>query len=472
MKKHINPWIFAAGFGLLLAGCKISKDLEAPETAVPASYNQQATSDSTNLGALPWKSFFPDATLQTLIDSALVHNYEVQIALRNLEITQQSLRKARLNWLPDLGLNVGISSSQPSKNSLNGSLASQFIGASHIEDYTANLAFSWEIGIWGKISNQKKLALTEFLQTAEAQKAVQTSIVAQVASGYYRLLMLDEQLEIARKNLALNDSTLQLIQLQQEAGQVTSLAVQQASVQQSMSAQLIPQLQQQRALQENALHILAGGFPGGAITGGTKLAAIELPREMKSGVPAQLVSNRPDVHSAELQLNSANARVGIAKANMYPALNITAGFGLNSFRSFNWFNIPASLFGTVAGTLAQPVFQRRKLKTQYEIAWLEREKNVLQFRQSVLNAVGEVSGSLVKIENLRTEYEIVSSRVQTLQQATGNADLLFKSGMANYLEVIATQGNVLQSELQLSTLKYQQLNAGIELYRALGGGWK
>jgi multidrug efflux system outer membrane protein len=472
MKKYINPWIFAVGFSLLLAGCKISKDLEAPEAAIPGNYNGTAASDTVSTGNLPWKSFFPEAELQVLIDSALVNNYDVQIALRNLEITQQSLRKARLNWLPDLGLNVGVSSSHPSKNSLNGSLASQFIGASHIEDYTANLAFSWEISIWGKIGNQKKLALTEYLQTTEAQKAVQTSIVSQVASGYYRLLMLDAQLEIAQKNLELNNNTLLLIRLQQEAGQVTSLAVQQAEVQQSVAAQLIPQLQQQRAIQENALRILSGEFPDWPINRSSQLAAIQLPQEMKTGVPAQMVSNRPDVKSAELQLHSANARVGIAKANMYPALNITAGFGLNSFRSFNWFNIPASLFGTVAGSLAQPVFQRRKLKTQYEIAWLERDKNVLQFQQSVLNAVGEVAGSLVKIENLHTEYEIVENRVVTLQQATGNADLLFKSGMANYLEVITTQGNVLQSELQLAALKYQQLNASIELYRALGGGWK
>ena len=157
---------------------------------------------------------------------------------------------------------------------------------------------------------------------------------------------------------------------------------------------------------------------------------------------------------------------------MYPSLNITAGVGLNSFLASNWFNIPASLFGVVAGGIVQPLFQKKQLTTAYEIAKVEREKTVIQFRQSVLNAVGEVSNALVRVEKLKQEQSIAVSRVNTLQKAIATADMLFKTGMANYLEVITAQSNALQSELQLAAITREQLSAKVELYRSLGGGWK
>jgi outer membrane protein TolC len=153
-------------------------------------------------------------------------------------------------------------------------------------------------------------------------------------------------------------------------------------------------------------------------------------------------------------------------------LTITAAGGINAFKASNWFNIPASLFATAAGGITQPLFQHKQLKTQYELSKLEREKSVIQFRQSVLNAVGEVSDALVKVEKIKEQQLIASNRVNTLQEATGNANLLFKNGLANYLEVITAQANVLQAELELAVLKKEQLNAVVELYRSLGGGWK
>jgi outer membrane protein TolC len=185
-----------------------------------------------------------------------------------------------------------------------------------------------------------------------------------------------------------------------------------------------------------------------------------------------MVSRRPDVRSNELALTVANANVGIAKASMYPALTITATGGLNSFKASNWFNIPASLFGIVGGGITEPLFRRRELKTQYELAKIDREKTVIQFRQSVLVAVGEVSDALGKIEKLKEQQVIVASRVNTLQQATTNANMLFRNGLATYLEVITAQSNVLQSELELATLKREQLDAVVGLYKSLGGGWK
>lgn len=454
-----------------LSACKVSKDIQTPQAVLPANFRGDVVRDTTSIADIPWKSFFTDATLQKLIDSALVKNYDMQLAIKNIDAAQLLVKQVKWNYVPAVGLNVTASSSRPSDNSLNGISLAQFLKTNHIEDYSANISLSWEADIWGKIRNQNKSAVAAYLQTSEARKAVQTNLVAGVSQGYYNLLMLDEQLNIAQKNVVLNDSTLRIIQLQYNAGQVTSLAIQQAQAQQQAAAQLVPQFEQDIALQENALRILTGELPD-KIARNQKLNNISFTDNLSAGVPSALLSRRPDVKSQELALNIANAQVGINQANMYPALRITASGGVNSFKTSNWFNVPASLFGIVAGSVIQPLLQRKELKTKFEVAKVEREKTVIQFRQSVLNAAGEVSDALVKIDKLKEQQTIAANRVSTLQQATSNANLLFKNGMANYLEVITAQGNVLQSELQLASIKTARLNAVAELYRSLGGGWK
>jgi len=233
----------------------------------------------------------------------------------------------------------------------------------------------------------------------------------------------------------------------------------------------VPQFEQNITLQENALRILTGTLPG-KVERSTTLEQIPVPAGLYAGVPSAILSRRPDVKSAELSLVIANANVGISKAAMYPSLSITADGGLNSFRASNWFNIPSSLFGVVGGSILQPLLDHKTLSTQYQVAEVEREKAVIQFRQTVLNAVGEVSDALVKIEKLKQQQAIAASRVSTLQHATANASLLFKNGMANYLEVITAQSNVLQSELELASIKRDELTAVSDLYRSLGGGWR
>jgi multidrug efflux system outer membrane protein len=453
-----------------IASCKVSKDVETPKDAVPASF-RSATTDTGNIAGLKWSAFFTDATLKKMIDSAITNNYDMQIALKNIQQSEQLLKQARVALLPDLNLNIGASTNFPSKNSLNGSLTNQFLGTDHIEDFTANLGLSWEADLWGKVRNQKKSALAAYLQSTEARNLMYTTIVTNVAQGFYTLLMLDAQLEIARKNLALRENTLKMITLQRDAGQVTTLAVQQAQAQKLAASQLIEQLEQNSIIQENMLSILAGKVPD-RIERNISLNAITMDYAIAVGIPAAMISRRPDVRIAELGLQIANAKVGVAKAGFYPALTITASGGLNAFKSHNWFTVPASLFGIAAGGLTQPVFHRRMVKTQYKIATIEREKSVIQFRQSVLNAVGEVSNALIKVEKTTSQHSIAKERVTTLEAATQNADLLFNNGMANYIEVITAQSNALQSELELIALKREQLSAVVELYRALGGGWQ
>ncbi|WP_293742525.1 TolC family protein [uncultured Pedobacter sp.] len=454
---------------LIWSGCSVSKNTALPNIA-PGFFRNNSSTDSSSIGTMPLKSFISDLTVQNLIDTALVKNYDMQMALKNIDAAEILFKQSKLGYLPELKLQVSANSSRPSDNSLNGLSLNQFTGSTHIEDYNASLGVVWEADIWGKIRNQKAGALASFLQTEEARKAVQTRLVSNVAQGYYNLLMLDAQLEIAKKNLKLNDSTLRIINLQFDAGQVTSLAIQQAQAQQLVAAQLIPRLEQNVTLQENALSVLIGTLPK-AISRQSRLDQMNIPKNLNAGFPSAMLSRRPDIKSAELALTVANARVGVAKASLYPSLVITASGGINAFKASNWFNVPASLFGLVGAGITQPIFQRGQLKSNLELAKIDREKTVIQFRQSVLNAVGEVSDELTKVEKLKTQYSIAEKRTQTLQQASRNANLLFKSGMANYLEVITAQGNLLQSELELTTIKTEQLNAVVGLYRSLGGGW-
>ncbi|RZJ70507.1 efflux transporter outer membrane subunit [Flavobacterium sp.] len=472
MKNHIKL-LMTGVLLLVLSACKVSKDVETPKDATPNTFrfNDASGTASFSVANTDWRTFFTDETLQTLIDSALAKNNDLLVAQQNIEIARLRLGQAKWGNVPTLNLQVAASSTNPSENSLNGLSLSQFVGQHHIDDFTTAGSLSWEADIWGKIRNRKKSALAQYLQSAEAKNALQTIIVSNVSKGFYNLLMLDSQLEVARKNLDLNDRTLQMINLRYDSGQVTSLAKQQAEAQKLVAAQLIPFLEQQIAIQENALSVLTGSFPK-AIDRKSSLAALSVSDKLDAGVPSEMVATRPDVKASELYLQQWNAEVGVAKAQLYPTLTISATGGVNSFEASNWFTMPASLFGTVAGGLTQPLLNGKRLKTQYKVAKAEREKAVIGFRQSVLVAVGEVSNALVSIDKLKLQYEAADGRRLQLEKAVSNADMLFKSGMANYLEVITAQDNLLQSELQVLVQKKARLDANVDLYRSLGGGWK
>lgn len=472
MKNHITKIVMVAILIITLISCKVSKDIETPKDAFPENFRSASVSkDTASIGDTEWKNFFTEKDVIQLIDSAVARNNDLQIATKNIEIAHYRFTQSKWGNVPEVNLSVAASTSNPSDNSFTGKNLGQALGQNHINDFTAGATLSWEADIWGRIKNQKKEAYAGYLQSEEVKKALQTTIVANVSKGYYNLLMLDAQLDIARQNLKLNDSTTNIIKLKYDAGQVTSLAIQQSEAQKLNAAQLIPLLEQNIAIQENALSVLTGSFPDSKKRS-IRLSALEVKNNTAIGIPSSLVSRRPDVKSAELALKAANASVGVTKANLYPALRITAQGGVNSFETSNWFNIPASLFGTLAGGLTQPLLNNKKVKTQYHIAVAEREKAVLNFRQSVLVAVSEVSDALVKVEKLQQQESFLQQRVKTLQQAIKNANLLFKNGMAEYLEVLTAQSNLLQSELELANIKREQLSANTELYRALGGGWK
>lgn len=469
--KRVKNIILTFAIAIGSVSCVSKLAYTEPDLPLPEKFQYTATADTASIANLEWKQFFNDPILQELIEKGIKNNYDLQIALKQVAASQEKLKQAKYMQYPDVGFGVSGQISKPSKNSMNGQSLNLFLGSSHVEDYNAAFNLSWEADIWGKIKNQQEVARMQYLQTYEGSKAVQTQVVAAIAQGYYNLLMLDKQLAIAKSNLELTSNTLLMTQKMWESGDNTSLGVQQAAAQKQATELLIAQLEQNIAIQENALSILVGELPN-KVNRTIEMSDTSLPQTITAGLPAAMVSRRPDVRQQELALLESNAMVGIAQASMYPSLKITANGGVNSFKFDNWFQIPASLFGSVLGGLTQPIFQKRQLKTDFEVAKIQREKNVLAFRQSVLNAVGEVSDALVSNENLKIQEQKATEQSTALKDGIKSAQLLYKGGSANYLEVITAQGNSLQAELNLASIKRQRLSSIVDLYRALGGGWK
>lgn len=469
--RRIHHIFLALALTMFIVSCTSRVAYTKPDLQLPTEFRFTATADTASIANISWKEFFSDQTLQQLIEKGIRHNLDMQIALKQVAASQARLKQAKYAQFPDLSFSASGQISRPSKNSMNGQSLNLFIGKSHVEDYNAAFNLSWEADIWGKIKNQQEVTRMQYLQTYEASKAIQTQVVSAIAQGYYNLLMLDKQLKIASSNLELSENTLSITQKMWDSGDATALGVQQAKAQKQSTELLISQLQQNISIQENALSILVGEVPG-SVARSFDITDSSVPENIAAGIPAAMVSRRPDVRQQELALLESNAMVGIAQANMYPSLKITAGGGVNSFKFDNWFQIPASLFGSALGGITQPIFQKRQLKTDLEVARIQREKNVLAFRQSVLNAMGEVSDAMASGEQLKTQEVTAAEQVATLKDGIKNAQMLYKSGMVNYLEVITAQANSLQAELNLVSIKRQRLSSMVDLYRSLGGGWK
>jgi len=463
-KNIVTALILAAS----LSSCVVGKKYQRTDLNTPGHFRTTlaVTADSVQL---PWRTFFREPQLISLIEKALNNNNEVAVAVKNIEQLDLAVKQARMGLLPTVNLNAGASRAWLSKNSLNGSLSEQFIGTSYMDDYSATLQVSWEADIWGKTKMQKEAAIANYFGQQENLYALKTRIISQVAQAYYNLISLDEQLKIARQNIALSDSTLHMLQLQYNAGQINSLAVDQAEAQKKTAELLVPLAMQNIAVQENALSILCGSYPDRIVREGS-FAKAKPNAAFASAIPAQLLSRRPDVKSAEYAVVGANARTGLAKAAMYPAFSLTPQIGANSFRFNRWFDLPGSMTRTLAINLTQPVFQKRALRTGYENAVLDQKIAVIQFKQTMLTAVGEVSDAMARSAGASERIILAQERTALLNKATNDALKLYKSGMATYLEVITAQNNRLQNDLEAITIQLEQLNAVTDLYRALGGG--
>jgi NodT family efflux transporter outer membrane factor (OMF) lipoprotein len=474
IKNQRTGWEFRkkALFALLsvsvsLTACSPVKEYRRPDVQLPSGYPGQAPSGKP-IAAVPYRSFFADPDLRALIDSAVVNNHDLLIALKNIDYAKQSLNASRLGYLPTVDLQAKGSATSYSDHS------QQAKGSTNLDvrDYTASLAASWEIDIWAKINNRNKAAFAEYLRSTDAARAVRTRLVSDVAQGYWNLKMLDAQIDITRRNIALADTTLSMMHLQYDAGNVTSLAVEQQDARLQAARFSVPKLEASRSAQANALSILAGRMPGTAVKRSPGFDHSTVPDSLGAGVPLELLRNRPDVRAAEETLMSQHASMGAAKAMLYPTLTVTAQGGLNSISSGNWFSTPGSLFGIVGGSVLQPVFRHGELTAQYRQSKIRRDQAELTFRQTLLKSVGEVSDALVQVQKSGEQELLATRRVSTLRRAARNSRLLFQSGMATYLEVITAESDLLQAELDLADVQRRRLSAVADLYRSVGGGWQ
>lgn len=464
--------------GAVLVGldsCGVGKYAQAP-VQLPETYRVaqdslfQLEENDESIARIPYTDFFNDPTLLALIKEGLNNNNNLQIALKQIDIASLAYNQSKWGNVPTVNLSLANASiNRPSDKSTNGMMMAG--GKKYVEDYATAVSISWEADIWGKIRGVKEMALASYLETQEAAKAVQTQLIAQISLGYYNLLMLDMQLDITEQNLELIDNTLNMIKVQQRLGLATTLSVQQQENTRDQILKTIPVIKQSIATQENGLSVLVGKMPD-RVDRQQKLTEVQTPAYSAVGVPAEMLSYRPDVKSSELSVRQAFAGVHVSKTNMYPALSITAQGGLNAFKASNWFSIPGALFGTVAGSITQPIFNNKRLKTEYEQSKVRMEQAELGFKQTVLQAVGEVSDALAAIESLDEQEHITIGLVTRSQEAVESSSKLFKQDMATYLDVIMAQNNKLQAELDLATIKAQKLSAITTLYRSLGGGWQ
>lgn len=473
MNKKNSIFIICAGLLLLpLSSCFVAKDYHRPEVNTAGLYRtdrlQDSASivmDSTTMAEVSWKNLFSDSLLKQYIGTALDSNIDIRVALQNIDAAAAYVRQGKAGNLPTLSAGLDYSNSVYSKNSLSG----QSTNGKAISQYQIGANLSWEADIWGKIRSQKRAFDDSYLQTIEAHKAVKTQLVANIATTYYQLMALDEQVKIAQLTIASRDSSLTTTKALKEAGQVTAVAVKQTEAQLYAAQLILLELQQQQRLLENSFCILLNEPPHSIQRNTLKGQTINT--ELKVGVPANLLANRPDVREAELGLMQAFEMTNVAKSNFYPSLTITAAGGFQSVSLKDWLNVN-SIFANVAGSLLQPIVNHRQIRTAYEVAKAQQQQALLRYEQTLLTAGNEVSNALYNYQTEAQAIVLEQKQFEAYQTAVNYSEQLLINGLANYLEVLTARQNALSTQLSLVNARYEQLASIIELYRALGGGWK
>lgn len=447
----------------LVQSCKVTQDYKQPEFSIPKSFN--GSSDSLKTAEIPaYRDFFKDRELIALLDQVMAKNPDLLVASEEILASEAQLKSVKLNYLPDISLQVNTGIQRLSKNSMQAS----FGGGVFFQEYNFSPVVSWDVDFWGKLKKQREESLANYLSRAENRRALRVQFIAQAAQSYYNLLSLDEQLKITRQVEKSMQKTVTMLKTQYAVGNVTALAIKQAEAQLAETRALIPEIIASIKAQENVLQTLAGNYPD-AVKRSGQFSSDAFMTDLEAGVPADLLANRPDIKQQELLLQAASARVGIAKTEFYPSLRITAQGGSNATNLANWFSIPGSLFGTAAAGLTQPLFNRRSIRSGYEQAIHQREAAVQTFRKAVITAVEEVSTAMSNIIQVKEQLNEVNNRKNAMDKAIAYAQLLYKYGEANYLEVLTVQQSAFQTELAYTAARQKEINTYLALYKSLGG---
>ena len=475
-KKTTTRYIATALALFSYTACKVPALVEKKENkSVPASFGN--SQDTANTAQLSWKNYFTDPQLQALIDTALKNNQELGITLQEIEIVQNEIRARRGEYLPFVNVRGGMGVDKKARYTNLGAMeANTEIKEGKempepLPDFMVGVSASWELDIWKKLHNAQKAAVQRYLSTIEGRNFVITNLVAEIANSYYELLALDNQLAIVQQNIDIQNNALKIVKLQKEAAKVTELAVRKFEAEVLKTTSLQYDIQQQIIETENRINFLLARYPQHIARSTQPLDAIT-PTMVQTGVPSQLLANRPDIKQAELDLAAARLDIQVARARFYPSVGISAGVGYQAFDPTYLYKTPASLLYSLTGDLIAPLVNKNAIKAAYYTANAKQIQAVISYERTILNAFVEVANQVSKIDNLQKSYDLKSKQVLALTQSVNISNDLFKSARADYMAVLMTQRDALESKFELIETKKQQLNATVNIYRALGGGWR
>lgn len=476
INRKIVQLIVIAGLGLSFSACKSLTIVDRKENRnVPARFSD--AQDTTNKADLKWNTYFKDPYLIALIDTALQNNQELNITLQELEIARNEIRARKGEYLPFAGVKAGAGVEKVGRYTSQGAsdanteIAPGKETPEALPDLGLQVFASWEVDIWHKLRNAKKAAYSNFIASVDGKNFLVTNLIAEIANSYYELIALDNQLQIVNQNIQIQSNALEIVKIQKEATRVTELAVRKFEAEVFRTKSLQFDIQQKIVVVENRINFLIGRFPQPiARNPQTFTDFVTIPGN--EGIPSQLLENRMDVKQAEMQLEASRLNVKVAKASFYPSLNIRAGVGLQAFNPAYFIKTPQSMLYSLAGDLVAPLINRNALKASFYNANAKQIQAAFNYEKTVLNAYIEVANQLANIDNLSKSYELKSKQVDALNQSIAISSDLFQSARADYMEVLLTQRDALESKFELVETKKQLMSASVNIYRSLGGGWK
>ncbi|HTY85103.1 MAG TPA: efflux transporter outer membrane subunit [Silvibacterium sp.] len=449
---------------LSLCGCKLGPNYKRPALDVPGQYRGTAPDLPQQpaggpFGEMKWSDVYQDATLQALLKEALTNNYDIRIAATRILQANANLGITRANQFPTVGGTGSIQNIQSTP---------LFTGSPWVD--TLGLQMNYIVDFWGQYRRATEAARANLLASQYAQNVVQITLISEIASAYFALRQYDAQLEISKQTVDADKEILRLNTINFKGGYYSLtdvdqalLLVQQAEAEVISLNQLIPQT-------ENSLSILLGRNPG-PITRGLNLVDQPHLPDVPVGLPSALLERRPDVREAEEALVAANANVGVAKANFFPQISLTGSFGASSTALTSFLQGPAT-FWTVGAGLAQPIYEGGRIRSQYRLAWAQRDQAELQYKQTVQQAFGDVANSLVGYNQSRQYRMKIAEQTATYKESARLANVRFSGGYASFLEVLTIEQQYFTSELNLMQAWYSELQNYQQLYAALGGGWQ
>ena len=469
MKKAriLRTGVIALLIGVSLQSCFVAKNYERPQIEEVESDDlyrmTEEVPDSQSIGMVSWRNFFKDTLLNGYIDEALRNNIDLQVAAQQVLIAEALVKQGQARFLPSVNANAGFNHFAFSENVTN---PPPNLDA---REFVLSGSLSWEADIWGKIRSNKRALEASFYRTEAVRNTISASLVSGIASLYYELLSLDAKLALVNRAIEIRGRAVEAMRGLKDAGMTNEVGVQQTLALQYNSEAVQVQVENSIRLLENAFSVLLGRVPGPIERGSFR--DVNLDVELKTGVPYQLLQNRPDIIASEYAFRQAFEFTNLARSNFYPSLTLGVSGGLLSQDLDNWFSA-SSLFSSILAGLTQPIFRQRQIRTQYENSQSRQEQAFLNFRLALLNAGKEVSDALYNIDAADRLSAIKMKELEANTTATRFSGILLTQGYADYLEVLNANTNQLISEFEYVNSRLLVLQSKIELYRALGGGWR